>query len=90
MQKSFEEEEAFGLGGGELGLQLVAQSHKFIDFGHDAVLFGEGRRVGRLGNSARTGEAGAGSGRTAVTPQWKTVFTTCDARSASPSWVGSL
>ena len=28
---------------GELGFQLVAQVHELIDFGDDAVLFGEGR-----------------------------------------------
>ena len=31
----------FGLGGGELGFQVVAESHQFFDFGDDAVLFGE-------------------------------------------------
>ncbi len=31
----------FGLGGGELGFWLVAEGHEFIDFGDDAVLFGD-------------------------------------------------
>ena len=30
------------MGGGELGFELVAQGHEFIDFGDYAALFGEG------------------------------------------------
>ena len=33
----------FGLEGGEVGFQLVAQSHPLIGLGNVAVLFGEGR-----------------------------------------------
>ena len=29
---------------GQLGLELIAQGQQFIDFGDDAVLFGEGRQ----------------------------------------------
>jgi hypothetical protein len=29
---------------GEVGLEAVAEGHQFVDFGDDAVLFGEGRR----------------------------------------------
>ena len=32
-----------GLDVAEAGLKLVAQSHQFVDFGDDAVLFGEWR-----------------------------------------------
>ncbi len=42
MQHGFKQSSAVGLGGGELGFQLVAQRHQLIDFGDDAVLFGEG------------------------------------------------
>ncbi len=42
VQDGFEEAAAFGLGGGELRFQPVAEGHQFIDFGDDAVLFGEG------------------------------------------------
>ena len=31
-----------GLGGSENGFELVAKGHQLIDFGDDAVLFGEG------------------------------------------------
>ena len=41
LQDGFEEAAAFGLGGGELRFQPVAQGHQFVDFGDDAVLFGE-------------------------------------------------
>ncbi len=33
---------AFGLGGGELSFELVAEGHEFVHFGDDALLFGEG------------------------------------------------
>ena len=46
MEDGFHEFLAFGLGGGELGFQLVAEGHEFIHFGDDAVLFGEGLFVG--------------------------------------------
>ena len=36
-----------GLGGGELGFQLVAEGHQLFDFGDDAVLFG-GRQRGNV------------------------------------------
>ena len=42
MEDGFEEAAAFGLGGGELRFQPVAQGHQFIHLGDDAVLFGEG------------------------------------------------
>ena len=42
MEDGFEETAAFGLGGGELCFQLVAQHHQLIDFGDDALLFSEG------------------------------------------------
>ena len=42
MEDSFEEAAAFGLGGGELRFQPVAEGHQFIDFGDDTMLFGEG------------------------------------------------
>ena len=41
MEGGFEEAAGLGLGGGELGFQAVAEGHQFIDFGDDAVLFGE-------------------------------------------------
>lgn len=47
MQHGFEQAAAFGLGGGELRFQTVAQSHQFIHFGDDAMLFGEGWERGR-------------------------------------------
>ena len=31
-----------GAGLGEVGLEAVAEGHQFVDFGDDAVLFGEG------------------------------------------------
>ena len=40
-EERVEEGVGFGLGGGELGFQLVAEGHQFIHFGDDAVLFGE-------------------------------------------------
>jgi hypothetical protein len=43
VKRSFQEAAAFGLGGGELCFQPVAQSHQFIDFGDDALLLGERR-----------------------------------------------
>ena len=42
MEDGFEEVTAFGVGGGELRFQPVAQGHQFIDFGDDALLFREG------------------------------------------------
>lgn len=42
MEDRFHEFLAFGLGGGELGFQLVAEGQQFIHFGDDPVLFGEG------------------------------------------------
>ena len=47
MEDSFEEAAAFGLGGGELRFQPVAEGHQFIDFGDDAVLFGKWWKIGR-------------------------------------------
>ena len=43
MENGFEKAAAFGLGGGELRFQPVAQGQQLVDFGDDAVLFGEGR-----------------------------------------------
>ena len=45
--------EAFllGAGLGEAGLEAVDEGHQFIDFGDDAVLFGERREV-EYGNRA--------------------------------------
>ena len=40
-QHGCEQAAAVGLGGDELGLQLVAQGHQLINLGDDAVLFGE-------------------------------------------------
>ena len=48
MEKGVEEAASFGLGGSELGFQLVAEGHEFFDFGDDAVLFGEGRQRGNM------------------------------------------
>ena len=42
MQHGFEQAAAVGSGGGELGLQLVADGHQLIDLGDDTALFGEG------------------------------------------------
>jgi hypothetical protein len=42
MENRFEQATGFSLGGGELRLQLVAQSHQFIHLGDDAALFSEG------------------------------------------------
>ena len=39
MKDGFEEAAAFGLGGGELRFQPVAQGHQFFDLGDDAMLF---------------------------------------------------
>ena len=50
MQNGFEEAAAFGLGGGELRFQPVAQGHQFVYFCDDSVLFGEGWK----GDSQRT------------------------------------
>ena len=44
MQDGVEEVAVVGLGGGELGFQLVAQGYQFIDFGDDTVFFCEGRK----------------------------------------------
>ena len=46
MEEGFHEFFAFGLSGGELDFKLVAQGHQFIDFGDDAVLFGESLSIG--------------------------------------------
>jgi hypothetical protein len=35
------EVELVGLGGGKAGFEGVAEGHEFVDFGYDAVLFGE-------------------------------------------------
>ena len=43
VQRSFEEAAAFGLGGGELRFQPVAQGHQFLHHGNDALLLREGR-----------------------------------------------
>jgi len=45
-EEGVEEIVGFGLGGGELGFQLVAEGHEFFDFGNDAVWFGEGWQGG--------------------------------------------
>lgn len=50
VKDGFEEAAALGLGGGELRFQAVAEGHQLVDFGDDAVLFGEGGR--RIGMSA--------------------------------------
>ena len=42
MQNGFEEAAAFGLGGGELRFQPVAEGQQFVDFGDDAELLFEG------------------------------------------------
>ncbi len=42
MEQGFEEAAAFDLGDGELRFQPVAQGHQFVNFGDDAILFGEG------------------------------------------------
>ncbi len=41
VENRFEEAAAFGLRSSKLRFQPAAQSHEFIDFGNDAVLFGE-------------------------------------------------
>lgn len=41
MEDGAQEFLGFGLGGGELSFQLVAESHQFIRFGDDAMLFGD-------------------------------------------------
>jgi len=48
-QHGFEQAAAVGLGAGEVGFQLVAEGHEFIDFGDDAVLFGKRRQRKREG-----------------------------------------
>ena len=40
-QNRLQQAAAVGLGDGELGFELVAHGHEFINFGDDAVLFGE-------------------------------------------------
>ena len=42
MEDGFEEAAGFGLGGGELGFEAVAEGHQLVDLGDDAVLLGEG------------------------------------------------
>ena len=44
VQHRFQQPPAFGLAGGELRFQPVAQGQQFIDLGDDAVLVGKGRR----------------------------------------------
>ena len=44
MEDGFEEAAALGLGGGELRFQAVAEGHQLVDFGDDAVLFGQRRK----------------------------------------------
>lgn len=46
VQDGFEESAAFGLGGGELRFQPVAQGHQFLNFGDDAFLFCESSKNG--------------------------------------------
>ena len=41
MEHGFQQAAAVGLGGGELGFELVAQGHQFVYPGDDAVLLGE-------------------------------------------------
>lgn len=43
MEDGLQEPAAFGLGGGEVRLQTVAQPHQLVHLGDDAALFGEGR-----------------------------------------------
>ena len=43
VEDGFEEPTAFGLVGGELRFEPVAQGHQLLHLCHDAVLFGEGR-----------------------------------------------
>ena len=51
MHHGFHECLAGCLGLGELGFEVIAEGHELIDFGHDAVLFGEwGDWNSRLGN----------------------------------------
>ena len=45
VQQRVEQAAAGGFAGGKAGFQPVAQRHQFVDFGDDAVLFGEGRDV---------------------------------------------
>ena len=47
VQQGFKKAGAGGSGSGEAGFQLIAESHQGVDFGHDAVLFGEGGEWGR-------------------------------------------
>ena len=42
MEHGFKKSTAFGVGGGELRVELVAEGHQLIDLGDDALLFGEG------------------------------------------------
>ena len=42
------------VGGGEVGLEVVAERHQFIDFGDDALLFRErGKGIGKPLTSVR-------------------------------------
>ena len=41
MEHRLKQAAAFGLGGGELGFEAVAEGHQLVDFSDDAVLFGE-------------------------------------------------
>ena len=43
VEEGFEQAAAFGLGGGELLFQPVAEGHQFVHLGDDAVLLGFGR-----------------------------------------------
>jgi hypothetical protein len=51
-----------GVGFGEIGLEAIAEGHQFIDFGDDAVLFGErlpcSRIPGLVRIASRSGDAG--------------------------------
>jgi hypothetical protein len=44
VEDGFEDAAGFGLGGGELGFEPVAEGQQLVDLGEDAVLFGEGWR----------------------------------------------
>ena len=48
VEDGFEEASGFGLGGGELGFEAVAEGHQLVDLGDDAVLFGDATTIGQL------------------------------------------
>ena len=61
-------------GGGEIGLEAVAEGHLFVDFGDDAVLFREGwdwkwTRL-QLGHIDGRQVCGLFCGRRKITPCW--------------------